>query len=169
MSARAKPQINFDRLPQHLKEQLRPHAISRSKAPQATFLSPNNVYEGDAIQLLPRITPDSIALSVWSPPYFVGKEYESHLTFDDWQSLLRRVIQHHFQIVRPGGFLVINIADILCFRDPSMPKIQADNIRRRRSSVSTEDVRIAIRDHPDMNRYQIARCLAAANRRWTGV
>ena len=25
MSARAKPQINFDRLPQHLKEQLRPH------------------------------------------------------------------------------------------------------------------------------------------------
>jgi len=156
MSARAKPQINFDRLPQHLKEQLRPHAISRSKARQSTFLSPNNVYEGDAIQLLPRITPDSIALSVWSPPYFVGKEYESHLTFDDWQSLLRRVIQRHFRIIRPGGFLVINIADILCFRDPSMPKIQADNISRRRSSVSTEDVRIAIRDHPDMNRYQIA-------------
>ena len=165
MSARQKPRINFDRLPQHLREQLAPapHAISRLKASRSTsFLNPNNIYEGDALQLLPQIKPDSIALSVWSPPYFVGKQYECHLTFDHWQSLLRTAVQLHFGIIKPGGFLVINIADILCFSDSSMPKIQADNVSRRRSKISTEDVLCAIREHPDMNRYQIASLLGCS-------
>ena len=108
------------------------------------------------MQLLPQIKPDSVALSVWSPPYFVGKQYESHLTFDDWQALLRTAVQLHFRIIKPGGFLVINMADILCFRDPSMPKIQADNVSRRRSRVATNEVLAAMCQHPEMNRYQIA-------------
>ena len=163
MSANQKPRINFNRLPPHLREQLtaQPRVTSRSIA-TSTALQPNNIYEGDALQLLPRIKPGSIALSIWSPPYFVGKQYESHLTFDEWQSLLRTAVQLHFNIIKPGGFLVINIADILCFRDPSMPKIQADNVSRRRSQVSTEDVLDAIRQHPEMNRYQIASILGCS-------
>src|SRR5438093_51859 len=51
----------------------------------------DQVHEGDAVTLLARIEPASIALSCWSPPYFVGKTYESHLTFDGWQNLLQSV------------------------------------------------------------------------------
>jgi len=157
MSARHKPRINFDRLPQHLQERLKSVSQFRSKATRSSsFLNPGSIYEGDALQLLTQIKPDSVALSVWSPPYFVGKQYESHLTFDDWQSLLRAAIQLHFPLIKPGGFLVINIADIICFPDPSMPKIQADNVSRRRSKVSTDDVLAAMRQHPEMNRYQLA-------------
>ncbi|MCY4352111.1 MAG: DNA methyltransferase, partial [Gemmatimonadetes bacterium] len=72
-------------------------------------LTPNAIYHGDSQELLGRIERESIALSIWSPPYYVGKEYEKNLSFEDWKNLLRKVIKLHFPIVKPGGFLVINI------------------------------------------------------------
>ena len=42
------------------------------------YLTLDQIYQGDARQLMQRIAPDSVALSVWSPPYFVGKEYEAY-------------------------------------------------------------------------------------------
>ena len=95
-------------------------------------LAPNAIYHGDSQELLGRIERESIALSIWSPPYYVGKEYEKDLSFEDWKNLLRKVIKLHFPIVKPGGFLVINIADILCFKDETMPKIMAENISREK-------------------------------------
>ena len=76
------------------------------------FLAENHIYHGDSRVLLKKIAPESIALSVWSPPYFVGKAYEKNLSFSDWEGLLREVIKRHFPIIKPGGFLTINIADI---------------------------------------------------------
>ena len=67
------------------------------------FLSENHIYHGDSRVLLKRIRPESIALSVWSPPYFVGKAYEKNLSFSDWEGLLCEVIKLHFPIIKPGG------------------------------------------------------------------
>lgn len=86
------------------------------------YLAENDIYCGDARELLKRVRPASVSLSFWSPPYFVGKSYEKSLSFRDWQTLLEEVIALHFDIITPGGFLVVNIADILAFPDPSMPK-----------------------------------------------
>ncbi len=119
-------------------------------------LTPNEIYHGDSRNLLNRIEKNSIALSIWSPPYFVGKEYEKDLSFDDWKKLLRDVIALHFPIIKPGGFLAINIADILCFRDEGMPKIMAENISRRKISLSKEDILAVKKKHPDWNRYKLA-------------
>lgn len=151
--------INYDRLPKHLQETL--HLDIPISEPHE-YLKPNEVYHGDATLFLPKISPNSIALSVWSPPYFVGKKYESHLTFEDWQALLHSVIGLHYSIIKPGGFLVINIADILCFRDPTMPKIQAENVSRQRSPITSEIVFKAMADHPQMNRYQLAALLGCS-------
>ncbi len=152
--------FNFDRLPEPLKEQLASSYISVPSAGE--YLRPNKIYLGDARVLLPKIKPNSVALSVWSPPYFVGKEYESHMTFEDWQTLLKTVIQLHYPIIKPGAFLVINIADILCFKDPSMPKIQAEAVCRRRSPVTREDVLKAMKEHPNYNRYELAKLLGCS-------
>jgi len=119
-------------------------------------LTPNEIYHGDSRSLLKRIEKNSIALSVWSPPYFVGKEYEKYLSFDDWKKLLRDVISSHFPIIKPGGFLAINIADILCFRDEGMPKIMAENISRRKIELSKEDILEIMKKHPNWNRYKLA-------------
>ena len=152
--------FNLERLPVSLKPKL---TSLYSEQEQGTeYLQPNKVYLGDTTKLLPQIKPNSIALSVWSPPYFVGKDYELHLSFGDWESLLETVIRLHFPIIKPGGFLVINIADILCFKDHFMPKIQAEVVSRKRSHVSREDVLKAMREHPELNRYQIAQLLGCS-------
>src|SRR5688572_19596465 len=128
---------------------VRPRLRRTNKSPKATtesssegqhrrvqhdkWLERDTIHLGDCRTLLPRIEPESLALSVWSPPYWVGKSYEVHLSFGDWQSLVSTTIRLHYPILKPGAFLAINIADILCFRDEQMPRIQLANISKHRS------------------------------------
>lgn len=125
-------------------------------------LSINDIHLGDARELLQRIEPDSVACSIWSPPYHLGKEYEKDISYDEWVSLLNEVIRLHYAILKPGGFLVVNIADILCFRDESMPRIQAMNVMRQRVDVTREEVLAAKVAHPDYNRDQLAALLGCS-------
>ena len=122
----------------------------------------DRILQGDARTHLPRLPEASIDLSFWSPPYHVGKSYERHLSFDGWRELLRDVIRHHRRIIKPGGFLVVNIADILCFPDPAMPKYQANNMRRKTNRVTTEQVLAARRAHPSAKRQQLAALLGCS-------
>ncbi len=154
--------FKIDRLPQDLQDKFRELYSNDNGHKPVAYLRPDETYHGDARQLLLQIEPNSIALSVWSPPYFVGKDYEAHLSFEEWQGLLEAVIHLHFPIIKPGGFLVINIADILAFKDPSMPRIQAEAVNRKRSPVTKEDVLKAMAEHPDYNRYQLAKLLGCS-------
>ena len=129
---------------------------------EVEHLQDNNIYCGDARVLLRRISKELVALSFWSPPYFVGKSYEKDMSFEEWQSLLRDVIRLHFAIVKAGGFLAINIADILAFPDPEMPRIQADNITNKRVKITRDQVLEAQRTHPNFNRYQLADLLGCS-------
>jgi len=162
MSSLEEIDFKIDRLPKGLQEKFHELYSNGNGNEAVHYLHPNEIYLGDARQLLPQIEPNSIALSVWSPPYFVGKEYEAHLSFQDWQDLLKTVISLHFPVIKPGGFLVINIADILVFRDPSMPRIQAEAVNRKRSPITRDDVLKAMADHPDYNRYQLAKLLGCS-------
>ena len=119
-------------------------------------LKPNQIYHGDSRLLLKRIEKESIALSLWSPPYYVGKNYEKNLTFHQWKELLRSVIKLHFPIIKPGGFLVVNIADILCYKDESMPKIMAENVSRKKINLTRDDIIKVKVEHPEWNRYKLA-------------
>lgn len=105
------------------------------------------------------ILPNSISLSFWSPPYFVGKEYESDETYESWQNLLKEVIELHHSVLKPGGFMVINISDILAFRDEQMPRIMGLNPSNRKCPVTREDVIRAKEANPTFNRYQLAKLL----------
>jgi len=126
------------------------------------FLSPKNIYHGDARELIQRIRPGSIALSFWSPPYFVGKSYEAGMSVGDWMDLLSKTISLHNRVLKPGGFLIINIADILCFRDPMMPRIQANNLTNKKSPITRENVLEALKRKPHYNRYQLAKLLGCS-------
>ena len=125
-------------------------------------LAINSIYLGDARELLPQIEPNSVACSMWSPPYHVGKEYERDMSYEDWANLLKEVIRLHYPILKPGGFLIINIADILVFPDTTMPRFQAVNIKRQRSSITREEVLAAKETYPDYNRYQLATLLGCS-------
>lgn len=126
------------------------------------YLQTNQIFLGDARVLLKQIEPETVACSIWSPPYHVGKEYEADVTFEEWQALLQEVIALHTPILIPGGFLVINIADILCFKDDEMPKIQANTISHRRVNITTEQVLEAKEKYPHYNRYELAKLLGCS-------
>lgn len=136
-------------------------------------LAVNHIYHGDARQLMLQVEPNSIACSIWSPPYYVGKSYEKNMTYEQWVALLRSVIKEHFRALRPGGFLCINIADILCFPDPKMPRIQAQSVSLRKVNITTEDVLEAIGRYGTTNRYKLAELLGCSEqtiqRRLQGV
>ncbi len=126
------------------------------------YLKPNNIYLGRSESKMLEIEPSSVALSFWSPPYFVGKDYEQNETFETWQSLLRKVVHNHAQVLKPGGFMVVNIADILCFKDAKIPRIQALNIAKQKCQVTREMVLEARAQHPNYNRYQLAELLGCS-------
>lgn len=150
----------MDRLPPKLRHRLQESHVEE-KANQ-DYLPENAVHLGDSRQLLKELRPNSVALSVWSPPYFVGKSYEKHMTFGQWQMLLSEVINLHFDLIKPGGFLAINIADILVFRDEHMPQIQADVVSRKKVKISKEDVLRAQEEFPEKNRYELAKLLGCS-------
>ncbi len=122
----------------------------------------NRIIAGDARDILKKLPPDRVDLSFWSPPYHVGKSYEKGWTFEDWQGLIRDVIACHARILKPAGFLVVNIADILCFADPAMPKFQADNLNGKKHKVTREDVLKAKQKHPEANRHKLAEILGCS-------
>lgn len=125
------------------------------------MLAVNAIHTGDARDLLPCVEPESIALAMWSPPYGVGKAYEADLTFDQWHHLITHVIRLHQPILRPGGFLAINAADILVFPDPAMPRFQAANPQTWRSPTRAQ-VLAAVEEYPAANRRTIAAVLGTS-------
>ena len=140
-----------------------PHQQHRSSAHKPneeahpSDLTHNEIYQGDARELLKCLTPESVALSFWSPPYWVGKSYEADSSYSQWSSLLRETIQLHFDVIAPGGFLGINIADILAFGDPNMPKIQADNIGAKKVPLTREQILAALEEYPSLDKYGLAK------------
>ncbi len=137
------------------------------------YLKINEIYEGYSEKIMYQIEPNSVSLSVWSPPYNVGKDYEKGQSFSEWKNMLANVIKAHVPVLKPGGFMVINIADILCFPDETMPKIQIANPSLHKSSVTKEDVLAVLAEHPDYNRKKIAAILGCSeqtvDRRLHGV
>ena len=81
---------------------------STSTRPDFEF---DRIVTGDAREILKEVPADSVDLSFWSPPYHVGKSYEKDLSFGEWQCLIRDIIACHTNILKEGGFLVVNIAD----------------------------------------------------------
>jgi site-specific DNA-methyltransferase (adenine-specific) len=75
---------------------------------------------------------------------------------------LTAVIAKHETILKPGGFLAVNIADILCFADPLLPRIQAEKLGGHRLAVTREDVLRVQAEHPEYNRDRVAGVLGVS-------
>lgn len=138
-------------------------SMSRHEAPdsRSTFTL-NTIVVGDSRDILASMPQDSIDLSFWSPPYHVGKSYERGQSFEDWLRLLKAIIMEHVRIIKPGCFMVVNIGDILCYPDDTIPRFQANNMRGKKVSVTRNDVLAAQREHPKAGRRELARILGCS-------
>jgi adenine-specific DNA-methyltransferase len=61
------------------------------------------VFEGDCRDMLREIPTGAIQLVVTSPPYNLGKEYESRLRLNDYLSQQRKVISECARVLSDGG------------------------------------------------------------------
>lgn len=119
-------------------------------------LLPGRIVTGDAVELIGRVAPGSVALVVFSPPYLVGKSYESHLDEAGWVAMLGAVIAGCARALKPGGFMAVNINDVLAWPDPQLPRFGGQNTAVTRPP-SREAVLAAQAANPGVNRYALAR------------
>jgi modification methylase len=64
--------------------------------------------------------PDNcVSLMVTSPPYNVGKDYDTDLSLDEYLAFLRRVLAETHRVLMPGGRVAFNVANI--GRKPYIP------------------------------------------------
>lgn len=61
---------------------------------------------------MPELPDDSVALVVTSPPYHVGKDYDSDASFEEYLALLERVLSECYRVLQPGGRAVVNVANL---------------------------------------------------------
>lgn len=126
------------------------------------YIKENSILHGDSRDVMKKIESNSVSVSFWSPPYNVGKDYEKDVSFSEWKSLILDILKEHFRIIKPGGFVVVNVDDVLAFPDEKMPRIQAVNKAKLRSKVTKEDVLKEIQAHPDYNRDKLAKVLGVS-------
>ena len=76
---------------------------------------------GCAEEVLPTIRANSASLVFSSPPYFDHEKYSDEPTqsylryprYDEWlEQFIERVICQSRRVLKPGGFLVLNVADV---------------------------------------------------------
>ena len=71
----------------------------------------DSVYLDNCINLYKKIPDDFIDLVITSPPYFVGKEYEKKVDWEEYQNLISDVYKETHRVLKPGGYFVINFGE----------------------------------------------------------
>lgn len=71
----------------------------------------NRVFEHSS-EMMDELPENSVALMVTSPPYHVGKEYDSDDSFEEFLQMLRRVLADTHRVLEPGGRAVVNVANL---------------------------------------------------------
>lgn len=67
------------------------------------------IYQGDAQDLLRKLPPSSVDLTVTSPPYNIGKPYETKLVLDDYVAWCERWIRSVHGATAEDGALWLNV------------------------------------------------------------
>lgn len=126
-------------------------------------LLPNAIACGDAREQTARIAPGTVDLSLWSPPYLMDKPYERNLSLRSWTGLMHELLALHADVLRPGGFAVVNIADLRTWPDPDLPPGPYAEIRGRQDGVTAADVAAARRARPNASEKEIARLIGCSD------
>ena len=65
--------------------------------------APSVVFNGDCMDLLRSLPDGSISLTITSPPYCIGKEYERSYSFDDFVAEHVKILPEIVRVTRAGG------------------------------------------------------------------
>lgn len=67
------------------------------------------IYRGDCVELMSRLPPQIVDLTVTSPPYNIGKEYEEVRDLDDYIAWSEKWIGNVHRVTGPAGAFWLNL------------------------------------------------------------
>lgn len=67
------------------------------------------IYKGDCVGLMKALDPEIVDLTVTSPPYNIGKEYEESRPLEDYLDWSEEWIREVYRITRPYGAFWLNV------------------------------------------------------------
>lgn len=71
----------------------------------------NRIYQMDCLKAFELIEDESVQLVVTSPPYNVGKEYESVMTFAEYIKWISQVICECTRVLKPSGSIAFQLGN----------------------------------------------------------
>lgn len=78
----------------------------------------NRVFEHTS-ETMHELPDNSVALMVTSPPYHVGKDYDTDTSYPEFLELLQRIFEEVHRVLEPGGRAAVNVANL--GRKPYVP------------------------------------------------
>ncbi len=78
----------------------------------------DHIFQGSA-ENMAQLPDNSVHLMVTSPPYNVGKEYDTDMTLPEYLAFLEKVWAEVFRVLVPGGRACVNVANL--GRKPYIP------------------------------------------------
>ena len=67
------------------------------------------IYHGDCLELMKKIDKEAIELTVTSPPYNIGKEYEKSLPLEEYINWCKQWIKEIYRITKSDGTFWLNV------------------------------------------------------------
>ena len=71
----------------------------------------NKVILGDCVDVMKGIDDGAVDVGITSPPYFVGKEYEKNVPWEDYDNMMGNCFKEIHRILKPGGYFIVNFGD----------------------------------------------------------
>ncbi len=96
-----------------------PHADGTGYTENAIPLEHLNTIFNSSSESMAQLPDNSVHLMVTSPPYNVGKDYDTDLTLEEYLTFLKRVWAETYRVLVPGGRACINVANL--GRKPYLP------------------------------------------------
>lgn len=84
-------------------------AIERELGTPAYKAPGVSIYHGDCLELLPRLHDCVFSLTITSPPYNIGKEYETRREVRDYLDWCEKWIREIYRLTRHGGAFWLNL------------------------------------------------------------
>ena len=73
----------------------------------------NVVVCGDAIEVMSRLSAESIHLTFTSPPYYNARNYSTYPSYAEYLAFLENVFREVLRITKEGRFLVLNTSPVI--------------------------------------------------------
>ena len=71
----------------------------------------NRIFEHSS-EVMHELPDNSVALAVTSPPYHVGKDYDSDCSYREFIDMLATILAETHRVLEPGGRAAINVANL---------------------------------------------------------